>query len=659
MAAAEATAGIGRIGLAQGLGALHAAVLPQAPSLLSVAPVQWRRMLGGGPVPALLTGMVPISTQRAPAVTVQQRVACAVSLDAVLEMVRRTAGSAVDADAPLMEAGVDSLGAVELRNQLQRAVGDGIALPSTLIFDHPSARLITDWLAPSQLAAPSCADHRSVASAQTAGVRTLRNAQSERLNALLNDMPSLLARTAAVPGNREVDLHPCIDAPTPDATHGLRHMACIVGGASRGIGQGIAVRFGKSGAKVCVLGRSDGRIVTGPGTLSNVVSQINAVGGEGLAVQCDLTQPEELRAAVRRAVAMHGRVDVLVNCASALYMVGVEAVDEKRFNLMNHVCVRGAFLLTREVLPHMAQCICPHVLTVAPAPIADRTWMGPHTCYSAAKIGMGMLSAAWSIEFPHVHFNTIWPQKIVATFAVTNTVEADLDHAYTVAHMADPAYRIVTSTSRTGIYLDTDALADMGVADQSEWQVEPSSCELLDDFMITPIGLQAGQSVQYISLPASDIATLAGDHVLLVGNNDAAAEMAQAAAGVGATVHISELTADVNAIGAIVDSVPALDAIFIGAGPTSMEGTAATDAAAWDRLFDLHAKAPYYFVAKALPLLRRRQRPRVVMVAPAPVCHPESFATPAVPCAVVSQIRGLYVVGMAGAELGLDPPTSG
>ena len=40
-----------------------------------------------------------------------------------------------------MEAGVDSLGAVELRNQLQRAVGEGL-LSSTLMFDHPTARQV-------------------------------------------------------------------------------------------------------------------------------------------------------------------------------------------------------------------------------------------------------------------------------------------------------------------------------------------------------------------------------------------------------------------------------------------------------------------------------------------------------------------------------------
>ena len=59
----------------------------------------------------------------------------------VLEAAQRTAGASLDADTPLMEAGVDSLGAVELRNQLQHLGGE--ALPPTVVFDHPTARQLT------------------------------------------------------------------------------------------------------------------------------------------------------------------------------------------------------------------------------------------------------------------------------------------------------------------------------------------------------------------------------------------------------------------------------------------------------------------------------------------------------------------------------------
>jgi len=65
-------------------------------------------------------------------------------LDSVMEMVRSYAEGTVDADIDLIEAGVDSLGAVELRTQLQTAAG--VQLPSTLMFDYPTARQIAALL---------------------------------------------------------------------------------------------------------------------------------------------------------------------------------------------------------------------------------------------------------------------------------------------------------------------------------------------------------------------------------------------------------------------------------------------------------------------------------------------------------------------------------
>ena len=65
-------------------------------------------------------------------------------LQPVLNIVNRNIESPVDADTPLLEAGLDSLGAVELRNQLQQHVGK--SLPSTLVFEHPTARQLARHL---------------------------------------------------------------------------------------------------------------------------------------------------------------------------------------------------------------------------------------------------------------------------------------------------------------------------------------------------------------------------------------------------------------------------------------------------------------------------------------------------------------------------------
>ena len=108
-------------------------------------PADWMQLLGsrseatGLLAPYVHLRLPHLLPQRTPPATMTKT--STVELELVLELVRHTVGGYVDADAPLMEAGIDSLGAVELRKQLQLAVGDCTSsLSSTLIFDHPTAR---------------------------------------------------------------------------------------------------------------------------------------------------------------------------------------------------------------------------------------------------------------------------------------------------------------------------------------------------------------------------------------------------------------------------------------------------------------------------------------------------------------------------------------
>ena len=137
MEALAGVAGLGRLTSAQGLAALQVALYSRYLSVMMVLPVVWSRMYSGV-VPSLISSLVSSSASM-PRTTMTASMA-SMSIETVLQMANFTAGGTVEVDSPLMESGIDSLDAVELRNRLQNVVGSGRTLPSTIIFDFPTVR---------------------------------------------------------------------------------------------------------------------------------------------------------------------------------------------------------------------------------------------------------------------------------------------------------------------------------------------------------------------------------------------------------------------------------------------------------------------------------------------------------------------------------------
>jgi acyl carrier protein len=158
--------GLGLVEVPVGLAALEGLLCAAlAPAVLAAVPFSWDRFLkqlGGGAVPAMFaefgTGPVPGSAEILPGSAAASASVPAASVAVrreavqaqVVEAVVAVLGSSVGAEEPLMAAGLDSLGAVELRNSLEAALG--AELPSTLVFDYPTigalATFVTSRLAP-------------------------------------------------------------------------------------------------------------------------------------------------------------------------------------------------------------------------------------------------------------------------------------------------------------------------------------------------------------------------------------------------------------------------------------------------------------------------------------------------------------------------------
>jgi dehydrogenase/reductase SDR family protein 7B len=181
----------------------------------------------------------------------------------------------------------------------------------------------------------------------------------------------------------------------------LRNKIALITGGSSGIGRATAIRLAHRGAKVCVAGRNNA-------ALAEAVREIQGRGSQGLAVQIDVTDSEQVRTAVEATVSAFGGLDILI-CSAGLSMRAY--FENARLDALERVMrvnFFGTLYATHHALPHIKKS---KGSLVAISSLTGKRGVPAYSVYGASKFAIQGLYESLQIELARhgVHVGIVSP----------------------------------------------------------------------------------------------------------------------------------------------------------------------------------------------------------------------------------------------------------
>lgn len=172
----------------------------------------------------------------------------------------------------------------------------------------------------------------------------------------------------------------------------------LVTGASSGIGQGVAIAFGRQGANVVINYRSD------EDGANETLKQVKDGGGDGIIVQADVGDEQAVRQMFEKALETYGRIHVLVNNAGLQKDNSFAAMTLDEWNQVINTNLTGQFLCAREAIRHFESqpAAGPEEKAVGNIIFMSSVhdiipWSG-HVNYASSKGGILMLMKSLALE---------------------------------------------------------------------------------------------------------------------------------------------------------------------------------------------------------------------------------------------------------------------
>ena len=196
----------------------------------------------------------------------------------------------------------------------------------------------------------------------------------------------------------------------------LADRVALVTGAGRGIGQGIAKGLAAHGASVVCAARTRSQ-------LDETVGEIEADGGEAMAVEMDVASLDSIGTGVDAAVAWRGQIDILVNNAGINIREPIEEVTEAHYDQITDVNLKGLYFTTQEVVKHMTPRKQGKVINIGS--LTTGRALASISVYAATKGAVGQLTKAQALELAahNIQVNAICPGFVITP--LTDKVWAD------------------------------------------------------------------------------------------------------------------------------------------------------------------------------------------------------------------------------------------
>jgi NAD(P)-dependent dehydrogenase (short-subunit alcohol dehydrogenase family) len=187
----------------------------------------------------------------------------------------------------------------------------------------------------------------------------------------------------------------------------LKDRICIITGAgsARGLGRATAQLFAEHGAKVIVTDVD----------LSMAKETASLLKGRGhMAIGCDVTKRKDCDKAISRAIARHGRVDVLVNNAGITSPARLMEVTDALYDRIMDINMRGTFHMTQAVVPFMRAQKAGSIINMSSVSAQRGGGVFGGTPYAAAKAAMLGYTKACARELgaDNIRVNAICPSLI-------------------------------------------------------------------------------------------------------------------------------------------------------------------------------------------------------------------------------------------------------